>query len=208
MSFLYRIPRHNYNDKQREDSKMVHRLSRPDEWLGLYGDILYRYGYARLRDRDAAEDLVQETLIAALKAKENFAGQASERTWLIGILKHKIIDYFRKTAKEPNQEYDDGLAGVAEEEFFDERGNWQHDVSSWSKPDKSLEQTQFFEVLQRCIDRLPPRLAQLFVLREIDGIDTEEICGAMTITPNNFWVMMSRARVQLRHCLDLNWFNT
>lgn len=186
---------------------MTHRLSKPEQWLDLYGDILYRYGYARLRNPDAAEDLVQETLLAALRARDRYAGQASEQTWLIGILKHKIIDHFRKISKESSQDYDNGAAIEGEDEFFDEKGNWQHDVSSWSKPDKSLEQSQFFDVLQRCIERLPPKSAQLFVLREIDGVDTEEICVAMSITSNNFWVMMSRTRVRLRHCLDLNWFN-
>ena len=185
---------------------MTHELSTPDQWLQLYGDILYRYGLARIRDPSIAEDLVQETLLAALKAQANYTGQASEQTWLIGILKHKIIDHFRKVTREKTQEFDERLAGDADEDYFDQQGSWQIDFSPWSKPDKSLEQEQFRAILQECIGRLPPRMAQLFILREMDGMKGEEICKVMSIsTLNNLWVMLSRVRVQLRHCLDINW---
>lgn len=187
---------------------MTHASSTPEQWLDLYGDVLYRFSVARVRDPGIAEDLVQETLLAALKAKTQYAGQASERTWLIGILKHKIIDYYRKASRENTQEYDDSLTNEDDDDFFDRQGSWRIDLTSWSKPDKSLEQEQFIRVLQDCIDRLPPRLAQLFILREIDGMESQEICRTMSITTlNNFWVMMSRVRAQLRHCLDLNWFD-
>lgn len=185
---------------------MSHELSTPDQWLPLYGDILYRYGIARVRDSEVAEDLVQETLLAALKAKANYAGQSSEQTWLIGILKHKIIDYFRKASREKTQEYDDAFSNNNENEYFDQKGEWQVDFSLWSKPDQSMEQEQFMTTLQDCISRLPPKMAQLFVLREFDDMKSEEICELMAIsTLNNFWVMISRVRVQLRHCLDINW---
>jgi RNA polymerase sigma-70 factor (ECF subfamily) len=186
---------------------MTHVLSEPDRWLDRYGDILFRYAYARVRDRDAAEDLLQETLLAALKAKENFAGQASEQTWLIGILKHKMMDHFRRSARESLQELHDPAQDDEDDDYFDRRGHWQTAVSAWSKPDKALEQEQFLAVLQRCIDRLPPRQAQLFVLRELDGLESEEICAMLSLsTLNNFWVALSRTRMQLRHCLELHWF--
>lgn len=189
-------------------TQMTHASSTPEQWLDLYGDVLYRFSVTRVRDPGIAEDLVQETLLAALKAKAQYAGQASERTWLIGILKHKISDYYRKASRENTQEYDDGLMNDEDDDFFDRQGSWQIDLTSWSKPDKSLEQEQFIGVLQGCIDRLPPRLARLFILREVDGMESQEICQTMSIsTLNNFWVMMSRVRVQLRHCLDLNWFD-
>lgn len=187
---------------------MSHEGSLPEQWLALYGDILYRYGFARVRDPDVAEDLVQETLLAALKARRNYAGQSSEQTWLIGILKHKIIDHFRKAAREKTQEFDEHVVINENDDFFDAQGHWQHELSAWAKPEKSVEQEQFLIVLQDCIDRLPPRMAQLFILRELDGMESEEICRSLSIsTLNNFWVMMSRMRVQLRHCLDLNWFD-
>lgn len=184
---------------------MTHKLSMPEQWLELYGDILYRYGASRVRDRDIAEDLVQETLLAAFKAKASFAGQSSEKTWLIGILKHKVIDHFRKTSREKTQEFEDYLL-VNDEDYFNPQGEWKIDFSNWSKPDKALEQEQFIEILQKCIDHLPPRMSQLFILRELDGMNSEEICNLMSIsTLNNFWVMLSRVRVQLRHCLDIKW---
>lgn len=185
---------------------MAHDLSAPDQWLKLYGDILYRYGVARVRDVEVAEDLVQETLLAALKAKENYAGQAPEQTWLIGILKHKIIDYFRKASRERVEEFDEHI--VAEDDYFDQKGNWKVDFSNWSMPEKSMEQDEFMQVLQTCVERLPSRMSQLFVLREFDDLNSKEICEVLSIsTLNNFWVMLSRIRVQLRHCLDINWVN-
>ncbi len=187
---------------------MTHHGSTPEHWLDLYGDVLYRFSLSRVHDPAIAEDLVQETLLAAWKAKVNYAGKASERTWLIGILKHKIVDYFRKASRESTQDYDERYVDNENDDFFDRQGSWRIDLSDWSKPDKSLEQEQFRAVLQHCIDRLPPRLAQLFILRELDGMESEEICKMLAIsTLNNFWVMMSRVRVQLRYCLDANWFN-
>lgn len=187
---------------------MIHELSTPEQWLQLHGDRLYRYALSRVRRSEVAEDLVQETLLAALKAKDNYAGQSSEQTWLTGILKHKIIDFFRKTARENSQEYSEELATDQQNDYFDQQGSWQVDFSSWSKPDKSMEQEQFINTLQDCISRLPPKMAQLFVLREFEDLSSEEICEVMAIsTLNNFWVMLSRIRVQLRHCLDINWVN-
>lgn len=184
---------------------MTHELSTPDQWLLLYGNILYRYGVARVRDPSIAEDLVQETLLAALKAQANYAGQVSEQTWLIAILKHKIIDYFRKVSREKTQDFDERLAGDEDGDYFDQQGSWQIDFSSWSKPDKSLKQVQFQMILQECISGLSPRMAQLFILSEFDGMKSEEICEVMSIsTVNNSWVMLSRVRLQLRHCLDIN----
>lgn len=186
---------------------MTHELSEPEQWLLLHGDVLYRYGLARVRNCEVAEDLVQETLLAALKAKENFAGKSSEQTWLIGILKHKMIDYFRKASREKTQEFDEGVTGVENDDYFNQQGHWQVDLSSWSQPDKSMEQEQFVTTLQACIERLPSRMAQLFMLREFEDMKSEEICELMSISSlNNFWVMLSRTRVQLRHCLDINWF--
>ncbi len=186
---------------------MHHQLSSPEQWLQNYGDILYRYALTRVRDRQVAEDLVQETLLAAIKARQNFAGKASERTWLTGILKHKVIDYFRKSARENSREFSDTELNT-EDEYFDQQGHWQIDISAWSKPDKQFEQQAFLAVLQDCIDRLPKRMAQLFMLREFEGMDSDEICQMMKISSkNNLWVMLSRLRGQLRHCLDLHWNN-
>ncbi len=186
---------------------MTHKLSKPERWLELYGDILYRYGLARVRKSEVAEDLVQETFLAALKAKDKYTGQSTEQTWLIGILKHKVIDYFRKASRENAQEFDENIV-TENDDFFNQQGHWQVNLSSWSKPEKAMEQDQFFVILQQCISHLPPRMAQLFMLSEFDNMSSEEVCELMSIsTMNNFWVMQSRVRVQLRHCLDINWKN-
>ncbi len=187
---------------------MKNSLSSPELWLTLHGDILYRYGLARVGDREVAEDLVQETLLAALKAKNNFSGKSKEQTWLIGILKHKIIDYFRKASREQAQEYDDSLPNDKEDDYFDQQGSWQVDFSHWSKPDQSMQQEQFMQVLHQCIAQLPKRMAQLFVMSEFEGMKSKDICELMSLSSmSNLWAIQSRARVQLRHCLDINWIN-
>ncbi|MCK5888350.1 MAG: sigma-70 family RNA polymerase sigma factor [Methylococcales bacterium] len=190
---------------------MTHQLSSPEQWLPRYGDILYRYAITRVRDKNAAEDIVQETLLAGLKSKANYAGKSSERTWLIGILKHKMIDYFRKSAREHPLEEDTLITELTHEEnddFFNHKGQWQTKLSTWSKPEQSMEQEQFLAILQTCLENLPQRLSQIFIMRELDGMSSEEICKTLSIPSlNSLWVSLSRSRVQLRHCLDKNWLN-
>lgn len=175
-------------------------------WLERHGDVLYRFALARIRDERQAEDLVQETLLAALQARARYAGGASEQTWLIGILKHKLADFFRRSSRESAEEFDEDTALLNMEGAFDARGHWQIEVSHWAEPESSLEQSQFWEALAACVERLPPRLALLFTLREVDGVETGELCETMQITQNNLWVMLSRMRLQLRNCLDVSWF--
>jgi len=180
----------------------------PAEWLDLYGDALYRYALLRVHDESQAEDLVQETLLAALKSHDRYTGSSEEKTWLIGILKHKIVDLFRKSSRETGEEFDEDRVCLDMEACFDKHGHWQIEVGNWSRPDKALEQEQFWLALSNCVERLPPRLARLFVLREIDGIESDEIREVLAIsTANNLWVMLSRMRLQLRLCLDASWFN-
>lgn len=183
------------------------QLSDPNTWLDQHGDALFRYALLRVRNTTLAEDLVQETLLAALKARARYAGEASERTWLTGILNHKIIDHFRQTHRE--QPFADSLPDDEDisNNLFNERGHWAHPPSAWANPDQAFEQQKFWEALAECVARLPPRLAELFTLREINGMETEEICKVLNIsTTNNAWVMLSRARMQLRQCLEIKWF--
>ena len=182
--------------------------SDPCNWPDLYGDTLYRHAYFRLRDEMLAEELVQETFLAALKARERFAGNSSEKTWMVGILKHKIVDYLRKAVRE--QPYDESIQGLDEiqNESFDGKGHWKIDISRWNNPDGNLEQQQFWRTLQECVTRLPKRMATLFILREIDGLDSDSICKEMDLSStNNLWTMLSRMRMRLRECLDQQWFN-
>jgi RNA polymerase sigma-70 factor (ECF subfamily) len=176
-------------------------------WLHLYGDALHRFALMRVRDAATAEDLVQETLIAAMKAREAFRGEAEDKTWLIGILKNKVIDHLRKAAREvawdPDKFERDGIA----EGSFDAGGNWQVRIADWSAPEQDLERTQFWKVLQACVDALPERMARLFVLREVDGMSAEEIRELVGVSSvNNVWTMLSRARMRMRECLQGHWF--
>lgn len=182
-------------------------LSDPNHWPDLYGDTLYRHALFRLRDPMAAEEMVQETFLAALQARDRFAGNSSEKTWLIAILKFKIIDHIRKAVRERPHDEELQPIDTLEQESFDSRGHWQIDVASWSNPDDSLEKEQFWQTLNDCIKALPPRMATLFIMREIDGMESEAICQELALSStNNLWTLLSRMRMRLRQCLELNWF--
>ena len=174
------------------------------DWLNQHGDFLYRFALARLRDPHLAEDVVQETFLAAIKSPD-FAGQSAPRTWLTGILKHKIIDVMRKNMREiaasDLMEDEDGNM----DEFFNEKGRWEDKPQKWDMPEDALEQKQFLGVLQGCMEKLPPKLAQLFMLRDVQETDNDEICKELNITTTNAWVMLYRARMGLRKCLEINW---
>jgi RNA polymerase sigma-70 factor (ECF subfamily) len=171
---------------------------------------LVRYAQLQLRDASAAEDVVQETLLAALQAAERFGGRSSVRTWLTGILKHKIVDHLRRQARE--RPLDTGQDGAGEREtdiadaVFAQDGHWQEFPSDWGEPDRSFESARFWEVLEMCMKLLPERAARAFVMREIQELSTEEICKALEVTPTNCWVMLHRARLALRECLETKWF--
>ncbi|OIQ80654.1 RNA polymerase sigma factor SigM [mine drainage metagenome] len=176
------------------------------DWLAEHGDYLFRYALARLRDPHQAEDAVQETLLAAL-AGSGFAGLASPRTWLTGILKHKIIDQFRRQQREVSLDAPEQVEAIdpGMEEFFQDDGHWLEPPQAWSEPGNLLQQNQFLQVLQDCMDSLPGNLARIFLLREIEQSDNAEICQELEISPTNAWVMLYRARMGLRKCLEVHW---
>lgn len=174
------------------------------EWLNAHGDYLYRFALARLHDAHLAEDAVQETFLAAIK-NPNFAEQSSPRTWLTGILKHKIIDTMRKGQREiaVTDLVDDTDADM--NEFFNASGHWAEKPIAWNMPSDALEQKQFLGILENCMDKLPKKLAALFLMRDVHETDNEEICKELQITATNAWVMLYRARMSLRKCLEINW---
>ena len=182
-------------------------------WLDQHGDYLFKYAVFRLRDTSAAEDVVQETLLAALKAYEVFEGRGSERTWLVGILKHKITDHFRRQNREApmGQEQDDGPEHA---EFFTRTDGWdnhwndRYAPTDWhATPSQLIERKEFWQVLGDCLTPLPQRTANAFTLREVDGLTSQEICELLSISVSNLWVMLHRARLHLRNCLERNWFS-
>jgi len=177
----------------------------PDEWLDQYGDILFRFALQRVRDKDVAEELVQETFLAAMRAKDRFKGQSSEKTWLFSILKHKIIDRYRRRKHEASDINVEDLAETTDA-FFNDKGKWQIQPTKWSiNPSEALEQKEFMDAFYKCLSQMPQRLADAFVHREVDGLNTEEICKVMGITASNCWVMLYRARMLLRRCIEINW---
>jgi len=183
-------------------------IEAPETWLDQHGSALYRFALLRLRDAQKAEEVVQDTLVAALQARARFNGGASVRTWLIGILKHKIMDQFRHDAREAPLASPDLVSAdddlFAEEDFFDSKGSWREKVSDWGNPEDSLERSQLIAILQHCLDALPERLGRLFMMREVMEESTETICQEMETSPTNVWTMLYRARMGLRQCLDQN----
>ena len=174
-------------------------LPDPELWLDAHGDALYAFALRRLGEAHRAEDAVQETLLAGLQARQRFAGDAAERTWLMGILRHKVTDQLRR-------QYRDGAGAdqseaAADDALFDGSGHWRSPIAPWADPERSLEQGQFWEALEACLDALPPRLGRAFLLKEVDGLGGAEVCEALSLTRGNLWVMLSRARRRLRQCL-------
>ena len=166
---------------------------------------LLRYARLQLRDREAAEDAVQETLLAALASEASFSGRSNLRTWLTGILKHKIIDSIRRSSREATLQPAEGDPSELER-LFDERRHWIDAPGAWADPDASLEQKRFFAALEACLARLPQKIARAFMMREHLGLETGEICKELAITPTHCWVLLYRARMALRECLEKDWF--
>ncbi|MFH0753478.1 MAG: sigma-70 family RNA polymerase sigma factor [Candidatus Omnitrophota bacterium] len=185
-------------------------LSLADTWVDQHGDYLFRYAMMRLRNTDLAENLVQETFLAALKGKASFSGRSSERTWMVGILKHKIIDHYRKDFRERPVTDLQSLARDEEQtidQFYDAMENPRKYPKDWM-PDQQavLQSKEFWVVLHGCMEKLPKTTAHAFAMRELDDMETSAICKELGITPTNLWVMLHRARLQLRECLERNWF--
>jgi len=179
----------------------------PSEWVDRYGGYLFRYAMLRLRDRSASEDLVQETFLAALKDRGSFSGGSSEATWLVGILKHKIADYYRHQAREAPLE-DGDLRELSNPLPFDRSGHWVSGPAEWGgNPADLYREKKFLDQFMQCLSELSPNHANAFTLREIEGEDTKTICKVLNVSETNLWVILHRARMQLRQCLETHWFN-
>ncbi len=191
---------------EKQPSSSTH-LPDPALWVDQHGNCLYRYALVRLGNPEVAEDLVQETFLAALHARERFAGGSSERTWLVGILKHKIVDYLRRKGRErPISDLNSSEDAV--EELFDKSGGWHVKPSKWAgDPGEALERKDFWETFYRCLSSLPQRLAEAFSLRELDELSRDEVCKVLSISATNLGVMLHRARLRLWRCLDIHWFH-
>jgi len=177
------------------------------QWVEEHGDYLFRYAVLRTKDQELAEELVQETFLAAVKGQDSFLGNSSVRTWLVGILKHKLIDHYRKASRENVLSYDINDDSTINR-YFSKDGHWADEFNpgAWQDdPSQVVEQKEFFSTLDQCLTKLPERLRHVFSLRELEDLSTEEICKVLDITPTNLWVILHRARVSLRDCLEMNW---
>jgi RNA polymerase sigma-70 factor (TIGR02943 family) len=192
-------------------SKPSVELSDPERWVEQHGDYLFKYALSRLRDPAKAEDMVQETFLAALRGARGFEGRSAEKSWLVGILKNKICDCYRKAGRETpftDLEFysdEEGEGFIPDGPFKD---GWIHELrpQEWSDPGASLDKEAFWKTYYECSNKLPKNVSTVFNLRELDGVESKEICAMLNITENNLWVMLHRARMALRRCLEMNWF--
>ena len=175
------------------------------DWVEAHADYLFNFAIGQVRDPGIAEDIVQETFLAAVKAQQNFSRHSSERTWLTGILRHKIYDYLRKSCRERAVRHDP--AAPTDAESWEEAAVWLHEVAAESQaPSRRIELEEFRENLELALGKLPPRIAQVFQLYEIEERPNREVCTQMNISESNLWVMLHRARKQLREQLGGWWF--
>lgn len=173
----------------------------PARWVDDHGDALFRFAILRVKDPELAGDLVQDTFLSALKARAGFRGGSTLRTWLIGILKHKIIDHYRKHKIEVL------ASDLSPETEGADLDHADRVAAKWSEAPSSLvENREFWGVFTKCLSGLPEAHRRAFSMREFDGLTGEEICKVLGVTPSNLWVMLHRARARLRKCLALNWF--
>jgi len=185
-----------------------HGIANPERWVDDHGDCLYRYALLRVRKPEVAEDLVQETLFAAVRTVAKFGGRSSERSWLCGILKNKICDHFRQLGRETPFTDLEFLSDEMSHKFVPQ-GFWNHEYgpAEWkSEPEVVMHRTEFWQTFRQCLDKLPPRVADVFMLREMEEQDTPQICASLQISQSNLWVMLHRARMALRECLEINWY--
>jgi RNA polymerase sigma-70 factor (ECF subfamily) len=187
------------------------KLTDPERWVEEHGDYLFKYALSRLRDPVKAEDMIQETFLAALKGAKDFQGRSSEKSWLVGILKNKICDSYRKASRETSFTDLEFYSDEEGDRFIPEgplKDGWIHEVGpqEWSNPGASLDNEAFWQTYRDCSNKLPKKVSTVFNLRELDGVESKEICAMLNITENNLWVMLHRARMALRRCLELNWF--
>ena len=185
-------------------NKKAQHFAEAEHWVDEHADVLFRYAYMRVGDRSAAEDLVQETFLASLQGYTNFKKKSSVRTWLISILQHKVIEFFRKNQQNESVVSDKDTSEIV---FF-EKGKWKTIPARWSaNPEEVASQKEFWQKFINCIRRLSPALADAFILKELKIIPKNEICDQLNISNTGLWSRLHRARLSLRRCLEKTWFS-
>jgi RNA polymerase sigma-70 factor (TIGR02943 family) len=181
-------------------------ISPPETWVDRYGNYLYAYAMSRLRNADAAADCVQDTFLAGIKALERFDGSRDIKFWLRGIMRNKIVDQIRKSIKENKVDIDNEDEALLESFWFRYSGIATTNPDPWQfNPRKAYDNTEFWDVFNVCIDKVKQPARQAFVLRMLEDMETEEVCKVMDISPNYLWVLLHRARQQLKVALEEKW---
>lgn len=184
----------------------VPNIANPQKWLENYGSLLYQYTLPRVRDNVTAEDLVQETFLSALKGLDGYKGQASEKNWLFAILKNKIINYYRKKSKNESISLMPDLR-ILDDDWFNDNGRWVEnklpkDLDDFDNP---VERKELQRIINWCTDHLKNLQRNVFILKYLEDLDSEEICKALNISSSNYWVLIHRARLQMRDCVEKKW---
>ena len=189
---------------KKEDKELLN----PNEWLQNHGDFLFSFTMARIYSTEIAEDIVQDTFVSAFEARDKFKGNSSERTWLVSILKRKIIDHYRKSSKNQQTSLD-----LFEKPFYQDglhEGTWVKEKvpQNWNMDFfQEMDREEFFKIFQYCLSLLPEKVANCFSMKSVDELETKEICKVLQISASNLWVMLHRARLQLRECMEKNWLD-
>ncbi|RTL39018.1 MAG: sigma-70 family RNA polymerase sigma factor [Burkholderiales bacterium] len=168
---------------------------------------LLKYAKLQLRNPAWAEDAVSETLLAAIEKPQSFAGTSQLKTWLIGILKHKLVDQIRRNSRELSTSVSTDDGEDLDDLLFAADGHWREAQHDWGNPEDALRQVDFMKVLEACVEKLPGQQGRLFMMREWLELESDEICKELAITPTKLWVMLHRARLRLRECLQMGWFS-
>jgi len=179
----------------------------PLQWVERHGDYLYRYALRLVRKPDAAEDLVQETLLVAWRGRDQFAGRAQERSWLTAILKRKVIDWLRKRIRERDR-LTFGEADSFTDDMFSKSGKWKKSPKRWNQgaPETESDREEFWETIHACSDKLPLKLRDAFVLWHLEDQSSAEVCQKLKVRPTHLWVILHRARLRMWHCLSKKWY--
>jgi len=183
------------------------KILNPEKWINDYGDFLYNYALSRMFSREEAEDLIQETFLAAFKSIDKFQGQSTERTWLVSILKRKIVDYYRKKGRSKEQLSDTDSPFIRDKFMY---GRWKEgsEPHEWDISDSTIsDNEEFIDIIKKCISALPDKWKSVFSLKHIEEAPNSEICDDLEISESNIWVILHRSRLQIRQCVEKLWFN-
>lgn len=182
----------------------------PSKWVDLYADYLYKFAYYRVNDNQLAEDLVQDTFLSALRARESYKGDAGEKTWLVAILKNKIIDHYKKASTKNESPLKLQTVEAPSLDYFfnkQKNGHWQDNTKpkDWEQTGGNYDSKEFYKILELCLKELPEKWKGIFTMSLLDEADSKMVCKEFNLSSSNFWVIIHRAKLQMRACLEKNW---